>query len=278
MAVILNQWVPAHLQIPSRVEDYEPLSYVRCQFKKPEGEGFVEVPGAPLPKARVYFQYHNEWRIGEEPHQVRGLFPIMAIANFVIFTVTLVIRIAQTIVILGGVFFRAHAATYEKTNTPEFQDHFFHALESEMAMQNEGLLKVWTNLLRDGKCFIGMEIAAGLGTFTSHPRKIVQMQMIWGAMENEWNDGRSYTDTSTAKVSRWLKHECPTDMPFAERMKHIATILPETNGAFYLYECAQARSPESADRLNPVGERYPSYRDLAAAIQEQAARIGEQNV
>lgn len=278
MAAILNQWVPPHLQIPNREEDYELLSYVRCQIKAPGGEGFLEDPGSSLPKAHVYFQYHNEWRIGEDPHQVRGLFPIMAIVNLVIFTVTLVMRIAQTIVILGGVFFRAHAATYEKTNTPEFQDFFFNALERELGMQNKGFQKVWTDLVRDGKCFIGMEIAAGLGTFTSHPRKIVQMQMIWGTMENEWNSYRSYTDTPIAKVTRWLKHECPTAMPFAEQMSQIANILPETNHAFYLYEYAQVRSPELQARLHPVGDRYESYRDLAVAIQAQAASLGKQNV
>lgn len=278
MAVILNLWVPPHLKIPDREEDYEPLSYVRCQIKAPRGGEFIKAEEGALPKARVYFKYHDEWRIGEEPHQIRGLFPIMAIANLVVFAGTLAIRVAQTILILGCAFFRAHAATYEKTNTPEFRELFFRALEKEMGSQGKGLQKIWADLLRDGKCFIGMEIAAGLGTFTSHPRRIIQMQMIWGAMENEWNGGRSYTETSMAKVSRWFKHECPAAITFEERMTVIAAIVQTSNGAFYLYECAQVRSPDLQERLHPVGERYSSYRDLAAAIQAQAASIGEQNV
>lgn len=97
--------------------------------------------------------------------------------------------------------------------------------------------------------------------------------MIWGAMENEWNGGRSYADSSVAKVSRWLKHDSTPKMSVEEQMSHMSRLVSEANEAFYLLECAQVRSPEFAARLVPVGETYPSYAALAEAVRQQAERL-----
>lgn len=276
MAVLLNPLIPDRLKIPETGE-FPELEYYRCQLRAPGGEDFLFEKGTNAPKARIYFHIKGErdWRVGEEPHQIRGVFPVMALANVVIFVGTLIIRVAQTIIILTGAFFRAHEVTFEETENPEFSAILFQELEQQLGKQKGDLYNVGCNIQRDGKCFAAMEIAATLGTFTTNPRKIVHMQIVWGAMEWEWNGERSYTDSSVAKVSRWLKHHSTSKMSLEEQMSHISRLVGEANGAFYLLECAQIRSQDLAERLAPVGAAYPSYAALAEAIRKQAEVLGK---
>jgi|GEM_PF-5956278 hypothetical protein len=283
MAVLLNALIPSYLKLPED-GNYPQLEYHRYWIQPSEevkGErigkqGYLLTEGMKSPKTPIYFciQGRDELRMGKPPHQIRNVFLVMGLANIVIFGGTLMIRAAQTIIILGGAFFRAHKETYKSTEENAFADLFFEAFEKEVTLQKQKLYEMKENLQRDIKCFVAMELTAVLGICTFDPRKMVQMHMIWGAMEYEWNQKRSYSESFCAHLNRWRRYDCPLDISAGEFIKKVSELAGQSNGAFYLLECAQVRSASLQNRLIVTGEdTYSSYEEITNSIRQKENKL-----
>lgn len=308
MATILNLLIPRDFHVPED-GNYPELEYYECQIRHPDDPSKLilnhEIKNnedKEVPKGRIYFKVKGKegWREGMEPYHIRGLFPLMALANAIIFAGTLMFRTIQTIIILTGVFFRAHRATCKETQSPEFTDRFFQALEKEIGDQKIYLNGILTNLKRDVTCFTAMELAAVLGTFTSDPRKMVHMQTVWGEMEFQWNRNDPYDKTFLASVCRtWKTERMKVDSedellvaveegrgPVGEEVKestfsgqleqqlnYYSALMNKSNKAFYLFECAQVRGEGISSRIVSLEPSYTSYEAVLEAIRQKAPNV-----
>lgn len=273
MTSILNKFIPeAYHECPE-------LEYFRCQVKEsPSSHEFRLDPQTKKPKAGIYLRTNGEWRVGKDPYTIRGFFPLAALANAILFTATLLHRLIETTIVITGIFFRTYKATYRDCYKEGFSELVFSELETQISKQREGITRVFQNLVNDGDCFVSMQLAAGLGTFTGDQKRMVHMLMIWGVKEYQWNREKPYYESSIANFFRWIKYDCPKDITINTLIESVGEIVNRSNGSFYILECAQLRSENLVQCLKPLeDEGISTYAELAQIIKQKEAAAMQEN-
>lgn len=256
-----------------------------------ESRTYVCLDASPgTPKAFFYFQDSStrEWRRGgDHPLRTRRWLSVMAVATLVLFTLKVVFRTIQAVIILTGVFFRAYKGTFSCRKEDEFSDIFIESLKAQIYDQKGKLQIIGKNLALDTKCSVVMIVSGVAANFYSDERKIRMMEVVFSEAERTWNQGPDFDraalndddwDAKKTVVANWARffRNLPRERAsFQQVFQESSNLWEDSNGAFYLYECAQPLTARSLERVewNTGDQQYQSYEAILQAQRAVAANL-----
>ena len=260
--------------------------YQRAHLKERDSEDEYRLNAYEKKKVYNYFQdsVTHKWRFGEEPHHIRGLLSVMAIGTAILYSATLVLRVVQSVIILTGVFFRAYKASFSERKESSYSETFFNAVEVQFSRQKEDFSFIGRSLLLDMKCATAMEVSAIAGNFYGDMNKVLQMEIIFSEMEQQWNKGVDFDiekgedkwHADNATIANWacfLKNTNLGDMTFSDVLSRLSNVRRQSNRTFYIFQCAQPLSQKFMERLEWIEGTFPTYAELVRHYEEQSRLI-----
>ncbi|MCB1082433.1 MAG: hypothetical protein KDK63_04740, partial [Chlamydiia bacterium] len=188
-----------------------------------------------------------------------GKFLALAVASMAVFAATLLVRTAQFIYLVVGVYFRAYKATFDDSDKEGLSRRVYDGLVGEFSRSGGDLQKMGAKVTLDVKCFAAMELACCLGLFTFDQKQMVHMELVFAEMEHQWNNQRPYDNSFRANVYRWVKHDETEGMGLIATVTKFIEIYNQSNGAFYIWMDAQPRSQSYIDRLQTISTDNATY-------------------
>ena len=262
------------------------FQYQETHLKKSGSEEYRQIPHPNRPTEtinKVYNYYrdtsNNQVRIAEEPHQVKSLFGLFAIATAVLFTATCALRAVQVALIaltLPGVFFRTFKESFQHREEKDFPEILFNVFEAKVKDQGKAFYSVGSSFKLDIQCALTMETTAIVALFSKEMNKVIQMQVIFSTMERKWNQGKSPDYSCIVIWTRLLRDR--NLKTFSEWMNVAADVRRESNGSFYLYPCAQPVDEVFLARIAFFPAIYNSYQEIVDKYIEQVRRQEGQSV
>ena len=123
VAAILSRVVDNQRLLEDRTFPYQSAKHVQNE-RSDSGRTYVCLTDYPtIPKTFYYFQdpVTEEWRRGgDNPLRTRRWLSVMAIGTLILYTLKLVFRTVQAVIILTGVFLRAYKETFSHRKEDDF--------------------------------------------------------------------------------------------------------------------------------------------------------------
>ena len=209
---------------------------------------------------KTFLIENRRWREGFHPKVINGKFLALAVASMAVFAATLLVRTAQFIYLVVGVYFRAYKATFDDSDKEGLSRRVYDGLVDEFSRSGGDLQKMGAKVTLDVQCFAAMELACCLGLFTFNQKQMVHMELVFAKMENQWNNQRPYDGSFQAKFYRWAKHDEKKDVKGLGWATKFIQILNNSNWTFYIWMDAQPRSKDYINRLQTISTGNATYR------------------
>ncbi len=254
------------------------FQYQEAHLKKSGSKEYRKIlhPNRPTETINKVYNYYTDTsngqvRFAEEPHQVKSLFGLFAIATIVLFTATCALRAVQVALILPGVFFRTFKESFQHREEKNFPEILFNVFEAKVKDQGEVFYSVGSNFKLDVHCALTMETAAIVALFSQEMNKVIQMQVIFSTMERKWNQGKSPDKSAIFIWTRLLKYRNIKTIP--DWMNVVSDVRDQSNKSFYLYQCAQPVDKEFLSRIEFLPTIYDSYQEIIDKCEKQIQRL-----
>ncbi|WP_316357556.1 hypothetical protein [Candidatus Neptunichlamydia sp. REUL1] len=201
----------------------------------------------------------EEWRRATDPRKIGGQLGILTLTNPVVYILTTVKRVAESVIIFARFFFDTFADLYPQKTTDNLAKAFIPCLSANLKKKKREYVELWDAVKNDFHCAVVMELAALHGLLNIEDA--TRMQFLFGDKERQWNRYKEAEAFKHIEVDETSLYG--VSLFFSKYYKTVVPLL----WTFIVKESAQRSSLELSEMIHESGA-YGEVIDVAALSSE----------